>query len=216
MSLLSSIYKKRDSTKQAGFTLIELIVSIGIMLVIISTVAMSQSGYSSGAALKNAANDISLSLRQAQVYGISVREFSTGTADFSAAFGIDFRLPGASGANNAYILFGDLGAHNGVYDSSWTCPVGGTSECIQKVSLAGDNTVSALCVVWLNDTEDCTLGRVDVTFLRPSTDAKLAIFNVSGQSVSSANAKGVKIKLVSPKSETRSVTVYTTGQISVQ
>lgn len=210
------LFKSKENFFKRGFTLIELLVSIGIMFVIISTVTLGQSGYSSGAALKNAVTDISLSLRQAQVYGISVKEFSTGTSDFSAAYGLSFMLPSASGSNNAYILFGDRSPHNGVYDSGWTCPLGGTSECLKKISLTDSNTISSLCAVWLSGGEDCTLGRIDITFLRPSTDARIAIYNSGGQTISNSSIKGVKMVLVSPEAEERTVVVYTTGQISVQ
>lgn len=191
-------------------------VSISIGVLILTTVLMGQSTYNDGAALKALVNDASLTLRQSQVYGISVKEFTTGSENFGVAYGLEFNTT-STGSNNAYIYFGDKGSpKNGIYDSGWLCPTGGTSECIEKVILSRGNTISQMCRVYLNNTSTCDVARADITFLRPATEAKVQLYNSSGSALTSPTIKGVKIVFSSPKGALRNMTVYTTGQISVQ
>jgi type II secretory pathway pseudopilin PulG len=208
--------------KKRGFTLTEMIVSIGIMFVITGMVLIGQNKYTSNISLYNLANDISLYIRQAQIYGVSVKELSTGTGDFTSAYGVEFNLT-ASGSNNAYVFFADRGAtKNGYYDDAWSCPVGGTSECLQKVNLTSGNTISRLCILRKNDNGVCAgnpsvlVDRVDVTFLRPSNMANILYFNNGGQVPGNSNYNGLEITVASSAGGTHSVVVYTTGQISVR
>jgi prepilin-type N-terminal cleavage/methylation domain-containing protein len=203
------------SSKHAGFTLVELMVTVSIMLIILGTLVFHQSTYSDGAALNNLADTIGLTLRQAQIYGISVKEFNTGSNNFSVAYGADFDILPSAG-NNAYIFFADLSPQNGIYDSGWSCPIGGTSECITKSSITGGNTISSLCEIPLTGPNNCSIGRIDITFLRPEITANMAFFDSAGNPLSLSGVKGAQIKLLSPGGSTRSVTIYTTGQISVE
>jgi len=200
------------SNNSKGFSLLELMVSITIMLVIISTVLLGQSTYTKGASLKNLANDIGLSLRQAQVYGISVKERAIGSDDFLNAYGIEFNIT-SSGSNNAYIFFADL-SKNGAYDGAWSCPAGG--ECLQKFNTSTGNTISRLCLIYNNDSTDCSVSRASISFLRPNTLANIVLFGPAGQIPPSASHKGVEIGLVSVSGGARSVIVYNTGQISIK
>jgi len=218
MSFISQIKK----SFVRGFTLIELLVSIGIMLVITSTVLLNQGTYTSAISLMNLANDISLTIRQAQIYGVSVKELQTGTGDFSSAYGVEFNISN-TGGNNAYIFFADRGGmKNGYYDGTWDCPIGGTSECLQKINLSSNNIISKLCMIRKNDNGQCSnnpsmlVDRVDITFLRPSNMANLIFFNNGGQTPGNQNIQGVEITVSSPTTATHTIIVYTTGQISVK
>jgi prepilin-type N-terminal cleavage/methylation domain-containing protein len=196
-----------------GFTLIELLVSMGIMLAITATIAFNQSHYTSDAELKNLANNLGLSLRQAQVYGISVKEVSAGSLNFDVGYGVVFDTT-PSGSRDAYISFADRNnpTRDGIYDNNWSCPINPTSECLDKTALSQGNTVSSLCAIYAN-IEDCSPTRVDITFLRPETEARV-IFNSDPSAM--PDARGARIVLSSADGKTHSVSVYVTGQISIQ
>ena len=192
----------------------ELLVSIAIVSVILTVVVSSQSTYNDEAALVNLADEISSTVSQAQAYGTGVREFSPASGEFSASYGLTFSLL-ASGSNKAYLSFADRNG-NKVYDGDWSCPVGGTSECREKVPITRGNYIESLCVVRTSGADICEVGRVDISFARPSTEAQILFFNLGGASFTPAGIKGAKIMLKSPGGLSRSVTVYKTGQISVQ
>ncbi len=198
-----------------GFTLIELLVSLGIVTVILSVVLLNQNAYTDGAALSILADELSLTVSQAQAYGIAVRELTPGSSNFSASYGLTVSLLG-SGSPYAYLFFADRN-NNKLYDGDWSCPVGGASECLEKVAISRGNFVDSLCVVVTSGADQCdTLKRIDVSFLRPDTVAQLTFFNSSGAVFTPSNMRGAKIVLKSPGGLTKSVIVYETGQVSVQ
>jgi len=198
-----------------GFSLVELIVSLGIVAVILSLVLSNQSKYTDGTALTGLADDIGLQLSQAQIYGISVREFSPGTSEFEIAYGMEFNLT-SSGSKSSYIYFADRGAGNYVYDSGWSCPTDSGSECISKTEITRGNTVSSLCAIPNSGPAFCEIGRLDITFLRPLPEANFIFYDLNGSYLSLSNIKGAKIVVSSPSGATRTVSVYSSGQISVQ
>lgn len=190
-----------------GFTMLELMVSVGIMIVISTVIASSQSTYSSGASLKNVANGLSLSLRQAQIYGISVREFTAGPSSFSAGYGVAFNLDAVpTGDDKSFLFFADRNPLNGQYDGTWNCD----NECLDKTVLQGGNYISDLCVIAQGGGENCDVSDLDISFLRPAIEARI-YYNGGSTGVS-----GAKIELKSPDGKENTVTIYTTGQISVQ
>lgn len=198
-----------------GFTLIELIVSIGIISAILAMVISNQSTYTDLVALTNLADEISLTIFQAQAYGIGVKEFSPASGDFTISYGLTFSLLG-SGSASAYLLFADRN-DNKIYDGDWSCLTGGASECVGKVNISRGNIIDSLCVVRISGLDQCNVAsRIDISFARPRTEAQLVFFNNGGQVFSPSNVKGVRIVLKSPGGSTRSVVVYETGQISVQ
>src|SRR3990167_7766058 len=203
-----------NSKINKGFTLTEFLISIALASLILTVVVSSQSTYTDGVALTNLADEISSMVFQAQAYSTGVKEFSPASSEFSASYGLTFSLLG-SGSNKAYLSFGDRNG-NKIYDGDWSCPTGGASECLGKVDIPRGNYIESLCVVRTSGADICNLGRVDLSFARPSTEAQLLFFNNGGQSFNPANMKGAKIVLRSPGGLSRSVTVFTTGQVSVQ
>lgn len=200
----------RSSHKDKGFTLLELIVSIGIMLVISSVIISGQGRYTSGVSLRNVANDLGLSLRQAQIYGVSVKELAPGGGNFNVGYGIAFNTATPpSGDEQSFIFFADRNG-NGIYDGTWDCPLGPTSECLDKTTLTSGNHVSDLCII-ASGVETCEdISRLDISFVRPAIEARI-YYNGGAM-----GASGAEVKLGSLDDRENSVTIFSTGQISVQ
>lgn len=166
------------------------------MATIMTLVIGNESNYTSGTALRNAANDLSLSLREAQIYGISVRK-AAGVSDFTSGFGVHFDL----GANTSYTFFADKDS-NTQY---------GSGEGQSTVSLPLGDKVNKLCVTTTSGESCSASGTLDVSFLRPAIEAKIY------QSFYVGPVTGARIELSTPDgSLKRSVLIYSTGQISVQ
>lgn len=191
-----------------GFTILELMVSVGIMVVISTVIVANQSTYSSGASLKNVANDLGLSLRQAQVYGISVKEFNPGSSIFNTGYGIAFNLSASPvGDDKSFIFFADRDV-DGQYDSTWDCPLGGASECVDKTTIPAGNYIYDICVIEPGG-ENCDVTRLEISFIRPAIEAKIYYDGLTG-------VRGARIELRSAEGKSNSVVIYTTGQVSIQ
>lgn len=198
--------------KLKGFTILEFMVTITIGLVILTTVSLGQSKYNEASSLKGTVNDISIALRQAQIYGISVKEFTPGSNDFAASYGLSLNIVYPS----AYVYFADRGTKDGIYTGAFgTCAAGGGTECIEVVPIPRGNTITSICTIPLSGADVCNVGQTHITFVRPATEAKIVSYNTTGGLIA-PGYKGVKINFRSPSNSTRYITVYTTGQISVQ
>jgi|TARA_Y100000310_G_scaffold345866_1_gene471951 prepilin-type N-terminal cleavage/methylation domain-containing protein len=191
-------YKKVGRKK--GFSLVELLVSMGVLVMITTLVLISHAQFSGNILIGNLAYDIALSVRQAQVFGLSVREFGTGSSEFDIGYGVHFD----TGNNASYVLFADRDKDN-IYD--------GSSELAELFTIGRGNTISQFCATLAAGTEKCSgsdITALDITFERPNPDAVIKS-NIGADTYASA-----KITVRSPQGSTRSITVRSTGQISVE
>lgn len=202
---------------RTGFTLIELMISVAIIGIITAVVIFNQSDMSDRISLNNVANNMVLQARQAQVYGISVKGISN---VFTNAYGVHFNINVGSGGSNAiYYTFVDglsPGTANGYMDTT-TCTVGST-ECVARNYITRGNKISRICAI--NSSGVCnygTIGRADITFLRPDPSALVKVFDTSGFNVTASypGLLGVQIELTSPRGSIRTIYIYTSGQISI-
>ena len=179
-----------------GFTLIEMLMTLSIFAVITSTVLISHSKFSGNLLLGSLAYDVALSIRQAQVYGLSVREASVGSGIFDVGYGVHFD----NNSDSSYILFADLN-DNSEYD--------GQSEIVEVFNINNHYRISDLCGLTPNGST-CVAGvsTIDIVFKRPDPDAIIS-------SNTGVNHRKAEIILQSSSGEERKVSIWTTGQISV-
>src|SRR3989344_6847475 len=86
-SLLSSLSVKA----LRAFTLVELVVVLAIFTLISSVVLANHSRFNGSVLLGSLAYDIALSIREAQVYGLSVKQHTVaGVGQFQIGYGIHF------------------------------------------------------------------------------------------------------------------------------
>lgn len=196
-----------------AFTLIELLV-VGAIIVLVSSVVLADNNRFGGVVqLENLAYEIALSIRQAQVYGISVARFQTDT--FTAGYGMHFDTSNP----DSFIFFADaLGTPNGIYD----CPQPGTNNCelVQSTAISSGYVISKLCAPEGTDDASCnSVQEIDVVFQRPEPDAWISAGNIGTLSSCVQNAgacaASARIVLTSPRGDMASVIVESNGQISV-
>lgn len=201
----------RSSTKARGFTLIELIVVSAIILVITTFILLQQARFNSSTLLRSLTYSVALSLRQAQVYGTSVRESAPGSGIFAQGYGVYF----SAGSPDQYYLFSDNNG-NGAYDAGEELPV---------FILGQGYVVNNVCLTLAGgSTQQCYSGTPTAItsatfyFRRPNPDACFASSQAAGACAQGAaavyGAGYIQIKSTG-NNETRSIKVSSSGQIAV-
>ena len=192
---LSTLDFRLSTRALRGFTLVEVLVSIGIFTVLTGVVLSNYRGYNTNALFANASEDIVLALRQAQVYGVGVK--GTGTS-FTTPYGVYFSTVAAK--KNEIVIFADTNG-NRIYN-----PLAGETavETIKWNSTTAVSTITCDGVPCGNN--------VYVTFKRPNPDAFVA--TVANQAISVGKLDVVLNDSNTGKTSTISIT--STGQISLQ
>lgn len=195
-----SFHSFKKSRRLLGFTLIEMIVTLTIFSLITAVVLARYRDFNGGIVLTNLAYEIAITVRQAQVYGLSVKD--AGASNFNVRYGIHLTYP----TNNTFALFADTDG-NQIYS--------GSSEIVESINTLQGNTLDNFCGIPISGATECgygtatTLSWLDITFLRPNPDALFK--SSSGTAYQSAT-----ITVKSPASgRTRTITILSTGQISV-
>jgi len=172
---------------QKGFTLIEMVVTVGIFVIISTIVIVRNVSFDNDILLNNLAYDIALSVREAQQFGINVR---VGDGGFDAPYGIHFEAGSVS-----YAMFLDQNG-DGLYGGS------SSGELLEEFTLGRGATVSALCN---QEAGSCDLSTLDVVFRRPNPDAVI-------QNGTIARAR---VEVMSRGGKLRYIDVESTGEIAI-
>src|SRR3989344_831085 len=183
----------------SGFTLVELLVSIGIFMLITTMAVVNHTQFNSSVLLTNLAYEIGLSIRQAQVYGITVKQTLDNPTQFNSGYGIHFDL---TSDPKTYTLFEDVKPVGDQVDHVYNQI---TDEDVEIFHIQKGNRISGIYIDGDSDSQN----EVDITFIRPHPDAYIKF---SGNSSLHSKAE---ICLKSPQGTVRKVVVENTGQISV-
>src|SRR3989344_4535409 len=185
---------------QAGFTLIEMLVVIAVMAIVTGVMLANNGRFGGQVLLQNLAYDIALTLRQAQVYGISVQRFED-TNEYVAGYGVNFR----SSSPDLFILYGDLDGDE-VYS--------GANETVRSaLKLHSGYKIRELIVIDSDaPSVPIAASELDIGFRRPEPDAYIRR-NPSGDN---ALYDIACIGIESPRGDVRYVIAHLNGQISVQ
>ncbi len=200
MEIRSGIASVRRVRALRGLTLVELLVVISVFSILSLVILANHSRFNSSVLLGSLGYDIALSVREAQVYGVSVRQFGTGPGSFQVGYGIRFA------GSSAYTLFADRNA-NKRYDA-------GSDSVVQTYTLRYGHAVRRFCGITSAGTQQCSdagsgaIDHLDIVFFRPNPDANISSGNPGFYSSG-------RVVIASPSGETRTITIASTGQITV-
>lgn len=178
---------KHHRVQSEGFTMIELMVTMGLFMVMTGAVLANYRTFDTNAKFSNASEDIVLALRQAQVYGAGVKGQG---GSFDVPYGVHF----APNADNI-ILFADING-DGKYTGADGLPV-------DTIKWQGNIKINSLTCGGL----PCT-SFLDITFKRPDIGA---IINDS-----SAVPYLGSVVIITNGAKTSTTTISSAGQISLQ
>jgi prepilin-type N-terminal cleavage/methylation domain-containing protein len=143
-------------SKKRGFTMIELMVSISIMVVIAAIVLTKYTVFDSTVLLKSVAYDIALMLREAQVKSVSATRGTNSIFDYP--FGVTF-----APASKTYTAF----RFNATGTYPWYDEVTANRVTnLQSITIDRSMRVQDVCI-FVGGTKDCNIARLDVSFRRP-------------------------------------------------
>lgn len=214
MSTFLQRYRSYCNSRRAhagfgGFTLVELLVVVALVIIISAVVLVRHTSFNSTTLLRSLSYSVALSMRQAQVYGTSVRGTTGASPVYAPGYGVYFStaLGCANGTGTCYILFADADGDN-TYD---------TGEAVATQTLSRGFAISNFCAVTATPSAThCVSGgstaisSLTVYFRRPNPEA---LFYTSGGS----GYAYAYIELTSAVSAgtLRTVKVTSTGQIAV-
>lgn len=183
-----------------GFTLVELIVVIGIFLVLMALILIRYTNIKSNISVEALAQDIAISVRKAQLYSVGVKGVNN---DFSSGFGIVFNINDPK----SYVLFADVdsnGAFDGDIQNDCGVPHQG-DECMEKITITSMDEISDLRY----DGFSCTSDNLEIFFKRPYLTAEITCGS------SQANTEG-GIEIVNQEGKKKKIIIPLAGNIYVE
>lgn len=209
----------RKCSLTAGFSLAELVVAVGILIILSATFLFSYSSFDRRVTVDILAHQIAVWVHDAQVSAMSVRRARNDQGKFPG-FGIHF----STTTPNKFVYFADINRDHAYAPLVGNQKCGDSSvECEQEISLLRGNAVASLCgdVPLGAQIATCTSAipgnpllystdGLDVVFMRPDPfDATI----LGSGNTSYAHAE---ITVVSPKGYRHTIIVWITGQVSVR
>lgn len=177
-----------------GFTLLELLVVLGIFIIVTSIALANYPLFKDGIALKKTAQQIAIAVHEAEVYALGVKSFNS---QFSG-YGVHFERN-----NGSFVLFSDIN-NDGVYNV-------GVEE-VKIYAIQTNDKIQDLCGNQnTGDPADdiCGLASVDAIFLRPNPFVTL---NGAGN----PGLSDIEIYLQSPKGKIKKIIIFASGQIAIE
>jgi len=183
--------------------MVELLVSIGIVVLVLSIVVVRQQGFNGAVLLRGQAYEIALAMREVQLGAISA--VSDGTGEFRASQGVYFDIAN----NQEYRLFRDTATgpdNNNFYDTGEDIGFSGLLDA--RFEIRG--------------IEPSSIGnQLAVVFQRPNFDA-VFVTNDSGNASAISGEQAILITIglrggtgALCGQDTRQIEVRSTGQIAV-
>ena len=198
-------FGRRLPAGRQGFTLIELLVVSSIVIIITTVLLFRHERFNSATLLRSLGYSVALSIRQAQLYGTSVREVTSGGI-FAPSYGIYFK----SGDTTHYFLAADLNQNGAIATD------GSEDVSPSPYNINGGYQIKDFCAyVASGGAAHCKSNGIitsfTIRFVRPNPDALFVTDAPGGPYLYSS----AYIQLESPGEDTRGITITTTGQISV-
>src|SRR5574343_508338 len=225
---------------QKGMTLVELLVVLSIFAVVSMTVAFNYNSYKSNTSTNVSAQNVALSIREAQGYAMGVKSVVISDRGIFPGYGVHYSLTESSrisGGPKSFVLFADIPANinnpSDKGDSVYNYPAGSGSdetacnsstidygnESVSVTELSGGDIISGVCANEECDSDSYnTAGSLDIVFHRPNPDASFCYKqNVNDAGcVQNVSYAGVMVRSPSDSNINKKIIVWNTGQISVK
>lgn len=218
----AAFLNKKPAREARGFTLVEMVVVLGIIAVISVIVLSGQSRFNQSLLLTDTTYTLAFSARQAQSFGLSSRAFG---GVRNAGYGLRFDRATPS----SYILFADTAS---VQAAPTSCPLGtagtperkpgncrfdtGSDGTLDTYSFSRGFAVSKFCGVMSNvkycSDDSIPLTSLDVVYARPNTSATMTAV----RSGSALDLTCAELHVADPgRTTTRTIRLSQLGEVSI-
>lgn len=188
-------YKLQTTNRNSGFSLVELIVTVGIIVLVSSLVLAKYPDFSEKQSLDRASRTIALSIRDVQIRAMSSREF----ANIFPAYGVHFE----SGVNDKFIIFADYNPENQKYDDG---------EAVEEKKIITSARIADLRADQKSGSNPQErLSDIDIIFKRPDPLIFLRANNGVLQ-----NFSDLEVILRQPGGKEKTVGVWLSGQVFIE
>lgn len=207
---------KRSPTRRTysltGFTLVELLVVLGIITVIMGVVLVGQNSFNRSLILANTNYDVALTIRSAETFGIASR---ASLASPNTPYGVHFD----AASPNSFILFADTNPPAACNTPGCTPPgdhvyTAGSDTLVQTYTLGNGITIRDFCLYLAGAGWTCksggTVSSLDIAFSRPNP---VGYLSRNGAYESALNDHACLL-LSAPDGTTRSLLVWAMGDIN--
>ncbi len=217
---------------QKGFSIIELIVVVAIMLVVTSVTLLRQSKFSSDILITNMAYAIGLDIREAGVLGTSSRQsdyvttVGSGNSDedqYRVGYGVHFSMNADGNDTNTYVKFVDLpdpstvaagvNADFNYYYDNGSDPVNGGLVTMSQgriLRFCGQGDAGWDCVSDASNDPNT----LDIVFVKPNPDAHITMGGSGGRNGRTYSSAIVVVQSALGD-KCRTIRVYASGQVAI-
>jgi len=199
--------------RQSGLTLVEMLVVIAIVMVVAAILLFKYGDFVSNVSIRGLTQQVALTIRKGQTYATSARTVGTFSTENFSSYGVAFSTDQESDdlknrlapSDKRFIIFADINGNKRYDNNSASCgvPTDG-NECVEALSITSSDRIGSI------DVDAISPSGVTIMFNRPVSDATIYADK------SATPASFTKIHLVSIKNVTKTITVWNTGQISVE
>jgi len=230
-SRFATLRGRQVSSFKTGFTIIELLVTMSIIVLVSSLILAKYPDFSEQIALERASRQVNLAIREAQVRAMAIKEFKKESELLGVfpAYGIYFN----SAQNDEFILFADLNCNessqeNCKYDFGVDTIIGKNvdEDPEAETKIINGMVFNALCannkkhgfipspsqLCWDFDFE---LDRIHVVILRPDPfiflKVRSDVTEINGEKISD-----VEIIFKLPSGKIKTVGVWINGQVFIE
>ena len=209
-----------------GFTLFEMLVSLGIFMLLTTTLLVKNSQFKGNVVIGNTAYQLALTFREAQAYGVNVRGVDpsqSGAYIYVTPYGVHFD----TATPTSYLLFGDSyppasGGSAAVGDRQFTSTPASAADALVRTYQIGSGTeVVMFCTIRSGLSQVCSnsgtgpLTWLDVSFLRPQLSAAIRDSSQTDPTSSILFATSAVVVVKNVQGICKAVKVTSAGQVGV-